>query len=301
MEEQARIEEESRIVPLLGPVLVATDLGPGSDEALRQGHALANALGGLLHVCHVMPDLRTVRMLFPQVQPRDDAAVQDLEHHAGDLVRLSVENLTGRAAREFRAAVVSGSAHSGILRHAETVGAGVIVVGAGNVAERVVRQARCPVLVARPSSPGVVLAATDFSDSALPAVAAGAAEASRRRVGFAVLHSLDFEPVVMGSYGGAYAIVPPFTPVDRARFREETRKALQRALAHVGAEGTTIVTDGAPATAILEAARTLPAELVVVGTIGRTGLSRFALGSVAEAVVRRAPCSTLVTRLHAGE
>ena len=47
------------------------------------------------------------------------------------------------------------------------------------------------------------------------------------------------------------------------------------------------MTDGPPATAILETARTLPAELVVVGTIGRTGLSRFALGSVAEAVVRR--------------
>jgi nucleotide-binding universal stress UspA family protein len=118
-------------------------------------------------------------------------------------------------------------------------------------------------------------------------------------VAFAVLHSLDLEPVMMGTYGGAYAMVPPLKPEERARLRAETLKALQRALAHVGAEGATIVTDGAPATAILETARTLPAELVVVGTIGRTGLSRFALGSVAEAVVRRAPCSTLVMRLHA--
>jgi nucleotide-binding universal stress UspA family protein len=179
MEQETRTGEESRIQALAGPVLVATDLGPGSDEALRQGHALANALGGPLHVCHVMPDLLTVRMLFPQVQQRDDAAVQDLEQHAGDLVRVSVERLTGRPPRDFRAAVVSGSPHSGILRQAETIGAGVIVVGAGSVAERVVRYARSPVLVARPSSPGVVLAATDFSDSALPAVAAGAAEATR--------------------------------------------------------------------------------------------------------------------------
>ena len=51
MKHEIRIEEESQIVRLLGPVLVATDLGPGSDEPLRQGHALANALGGLLHVC----------------------------------------------------------------------------------------------------------------------------------------------------------------------------------------------------------------------------------------------------------
>ena len=300
MEHESRIEEQSRIVRLGGPVLVATDLAPGSDEALRQGHALANALGGLLHVCHVMPDLLTVRMLFPQVQQRDDAAVQDLERHAGDLVRDSVERLTARSPREFRATIESGSPHSGILRQAETIGAGVIVVGAGSVAERVVRYARSPVLVVRPSSPGVVLAATDFSDSALPAVAAGAAEAKRRRVGFAVLHSLDFEPVMMTTYGGAYAMVPPLKPEERARFRAETMQALQRALALVGAEGATIVTDGAPGTAILETARTLPAELVVVGTIGRTGVSRLALGSVAEAVVRWAPCSTLVMRLHTG-
>jgi nucleotide-binding universal stress UspA family protein len=300
MEYESRIEEQSRIVGLRGPVLVATDLGPGSDEALRQGHALANGLGGPLHVCHVMPDLLTVRMLFPQVQQRDDAAVQDLERHAGDLVRVSVERLTGRSPREFRAVIESGSPHSGILRHAETMGAGVIVVGAGSVAERVVRYARSPVLVARPCSPGVVLAATDFSDSALPAVAAGAAEANRRGVGFAVLHSLDFEPVMMETYGGAYAIVPPLvSSEERARFRAETLQALQRALALVGAEGAAIVTDGAPGTVILEAARTLPAELVVVGTTGRTGLSRLALGSVAEAVVRWAPCSILVMRRRA--
>ena len=84
------------------------------------------------------------------------------------------------------------------------------------------RYARSPVLVARPSSPGVVLAATDFSDSALPAVAAGAAEAHRRRVGFAVLHSLDFDPIMTETYGGAFAMVPPLKPEERARLRAET-------------------------------------------------------------------------------
>jgi nucleotide-binding universal stress UspA family protein len=47
----------------------------------------------------------------------------------------------------------------------------------------------------------------------------------------------------------------------------------------------------------VEAAAKLDAELIVVGTAGRTGLDRFMLGSVAEAVVRTAPCSVLVVRL----
>jgi len=46
------------------------------------------------------------------------------------------------------------------------------------------------------------------------------------------------------------------------------------------------------------AASELPAQLLVMGTHGRTGLNRLiALGSVAEAVVRAAPCSVLVVRL----
>ncbi len=55
---------------------------------------------------------------------------------------------------------------------------------------------------------------------------------------------------------------------------------------------------GDAATAILEAARTLPAELVVVATRGRTGIARMVLGSVAEKVVAHAHCSVLAMRLH---
>ena len=285
---------------LIGPVLVATDLTSASDEALRQGDALARALGGPLHVCHVVPDLLTVRMLFPQDQRRDDAFVRELEHHAVGLVQASIAQHTARPRAEVRIGIESGSPHSGILRHAETVAAGVIVVGPGNVAERVVRHAPCPVLVARPSPRGAVLAATDFSDFALPAMTAGAAEAARRGVALVVLHSMDLGPFAAMSAGGAYPMIPPIGALEdlRVRVRAETLDRLRRGLETVGAKGETIVADDAPGEAIVAAARTLPAEMVVVGTIGRTGLSRLALGSVAEAVVRSAPCSVLVMRLQ---
>ena len=47
------------------------------------------------------------------------------------------------------------------------------------------------VLVARPSSEGTVLAATDFSDSSLPAVEAGAAEARSRQAELTIIHAVD--------------------------------------------------------------------------------------------------------------
>jgi nucleotide-binding universal stress UspA family protein len=287
--------KQGHAASLIGPVLVATDLTPASDEALRQADALARALGGPLYVCHVIPDLLTVRMLFPQAQRRDDAVVRELEHYAGDLVLASIAKLTRRALGELRVGIESGSPHSGILRRAQTVGAGVIVVGPGSVAERVVRHAQCPVLVARGSPRGAVLAGTDFSDGALAALAAGGAEAARRSVPFVVLHSLDLEPMTATTDWGVYTVIP-LEPEEEKRIRKGALDSLRRTLESVGAEGETIVADGAPGPAIVAAARALPAELVVVGSVGRTGFNRFAFGSVAEDVIRSAPCSVLVVR-----
>lgn len=64
-----------------------------------------------------------------------------------------------------------------------------------------------------------------------------------------------------------------------------------------------LIRDGEPADAILRAADEVGCDLIVMGTHGRTGLDRFLLGSVAEAVLRRAHCpvvtvrSSLATRL----
>jgi nucleotide-binding universal stress UspA family protein len=53
---------------------------------------------------------------------------------------------------------------------------------------------------------------------------------------------------------------------------------------------------GDPATEIIQLARSEGADLIVMGTHGRTGLTRLMMGSVAEAVVRRAPCPVLTLK-----
>jgi len=54
--------------------------------------------------------------------------------------------------------------------------------------------------------------------------------------------------------------------------------------------------EGKPADQILAAAREWEADVIVVGTHGRSGVSRLVLGSTAEAVVRHAPCLVLVVK-----
>jgi universal stress protein A len=167
----------------------------------------------------------------------------------------------------------------------------------GSSAEHVVRYANCPVLVARRSPAGKILAATDFSDPALPAVEAGATEARRRKTDLTIIHTIDLLPLMNPSYEDFYSYSAP--PMDLSdQMRKIWQQRLDECVHRFKAKGGGLLRDGPAATEILRAASELQAQLLVVGTHGRTGLSRMiALGSVAEAVVRAAPCSVLIVRL----
>ena len=60
----------------------------------------------------------------------------------------------------------------------------------------------------------------------------------------------------------------------------------------------TLLTSSAPARAILDYAGEVHADIIIVGTHGRGGLAEFFLGSVAQKVVRSAPCPVLTVRAH---
>jgi nucleotide-binding universal stress UspA family protein len=67
-------------------------------------------------------------------------------------------------------------------------------------------------------------------------------------------------------------------------------------LTPAGLTTETAVREGDPRSAIVDEAEEWEADLIVVGSHGRTGLSRWLLGSVAQAVVGHAPCSVEVVR-----
>jgi len=71
----------------------------------------------------------------------------------------------------------------------------------------------------------------------------------------------------------------------------------QQEIEALGLSARRKVTVGATAAAIVEEAHTEGADLIVMGTHGRSGLSHVLLGSVAEAVLRKAPCPVLVVQV----
>lgn len=287
------------------PILAAVAFDESTDEVLRQADALARSHKVDLHICHVLPELYAVRPLFPQLHLDDALKLAELEASVRDALLKRIQEVLRGDPGGMDLIVAQGTAHAGILRAAETIGAGIIVVGGktnpegrallGGAAERVVRYAHCPVLVARPSPAGRVLAATDFSDPALPAIEAAASEARRRETELAIIHVVELLPLVLSTGDG---VVQGVLPIDVSeQLTAACQQQLDECVHRFEARGGGLLRHGSAAPAILNAAVQLPAQLLVIGTHGRTGLSRLALGSVAEAVVRAAPCSTLVVRL----
>jgi nucleotide-binding universal stress UspA family protein len=286
-------------------VLVALDFGEPSLEALRQARELAHGVGGTLAACHVLPiepdtlDLvASSNAASAELTAEEEAARRALLVHAREKLGLELPELfVGR-----------GPAYASIVRRAEILGADYVAVGThgrrglarvvlGSVAERVVRHAHCSVLVARPGTHrGPVLVATDLSPASLPAIREGAAASRRAGVGLVVASVLDWGEPAWGSAGLIAALPAMPTPELLKQASDSLRGLLDRAIVEAGAMGESRVVEGSAATEIVHLADELDARLLVVGTQGRTGLARLALGSVAERVIRHASCSVLAAR-----
>jgi nucleotide-binding universal stress UspA family protein len=75
---------------------------------------------------------------------------------------------------------------------------------------------------------------------------------------------------------------------------EEGHEKLRQLKSHAhGARVETLILEGDPVDMILRAAEETHSDVIVMGTHGRTGLGRLLLGSVAESVIRKAPCPVL--------
>jgi universal stress protein A len=91
----------------------------------------------------------------------------------------------------------------------------------------------------------------------------------------------------------------PPAPVTAARLREEAETLLARAVAQLALARPPLllVKEGIPEKELVAAARDWHADLLVMGTHGRTGLAHMFKGSVAESVLHHAPCPVLVVKI----
>ncbi|HEY7139016.1 MAG TPA: universal stress protein [Methylomirabilota bacterium] len=142
-----------------------------------------------------------------------------------------------------------------------------------------------------------ILHATDFSSASRPALVKAIALAHQNRAPLQVVHAVA--PLMLPA-GGDFGYVPAETyeAIDQATRRQAQKQltALVGRARKAGVRATGRLLDGAPQDQIPRAARRGRADLLVIGTHGRTGVSKILLGSVAERLVRVAPCPVLTVR-----
>lgn len=258
------------------------------DPALAPALALFARTGAELHLVHVdPPESGGTR---PGVLSRSRALVGLMESVSPGTVgtgRVACRVLTGAPEQVLRTTAIGTGAELMVLgptRRGRLAGAVL-----GTTAGHLLRGTRTPVLVmheALPDRPLRVLLTTDLSHHAAHAHARGLALARALDAGAQPeLRTLFVRPPELGDIP-----LPATWPPDAAEHElaEFLRAEVPPALV------TPCVRTGDPAHEIVAAAREWNADLIVTGTHGRRGLGRMFLGSVAETVVRTAPCAVLV-------
>ena len=136
-----------------------------------------------------------------------------------------------------------------------------------------------------------ILVPLDFSDGA-SAILDTALRVLGEGGSLHLLHVVEWMPAVTA---GTFGIYPHRKDIDK--IKDLSRAKLQESVrAHPDQDLRALVKEGKPATVILELVGADEPDLIVMGSHGRSKLDHLLLGSVAERVIRKAPCPVLTVR-----
>ncbi len=292
--------------PTVNTVLAATDFSKNAGVALDWACEIAKAHDARLVLFHAFmpPVLPTAA---PEFVPLPADVYEAQQEHVKELIE---EQAAARRASgvKIEPRIQMGHAAPTIVAGAEQEEADLVVLGTrgltgierlflGSVAAKVIREAPCPVLAVpmdeveahRPVRS--LLIPTDFSDDAQLAI-----QAALRMVGplaaevkLTLLHVWRIPPVAGPWPANTLELLTKETAAAARRRIDEVAAPLRNA----GLEVETKESEGDPAEVIDREAARVNADLIAMGSHGRSGLSRLFLGSVSERTLTAAPCPIL--------
>lgn len=141
-----------------------------------------------------------------------------------------------------------------------------------------------------------ILVPLDFSEHSERAVQLAAELARRYQAPLTLFHVYELVPYAAPEGHALYTPPPPVTGLFE-EFERRLQEVKARAIDAGAGEVDTLLREGFVAPQIIELAQEKHFDLIVMGTHGRQGISHLLMGSVAEKVVRTAPCPVLTVRL----
>ena len=286
-------------------ILVCTDLSPPARHAAERAALVASSSGARLDVVHVMAQGWRER-----VQAMVRGSPTDVGRQLDESIGRGLEELV-RHLRDGRGVDVEGRTVDGpvvptLAEEADRTAADLIVLGArgagymrhallGSTAERVIRKARCPILVVRQRPHEAyrrALLAVDLSPVAQRVIEVGRVVAAGARL--MPLHAFHLQYEGKMQYAGVEeSTIRRYREAARAdsaaRFDEVLRLA---GMEHGLLAG--LLTHGDPVTSILEQEQERDCDLVVLGKQGEGRFEELLLGSVTKHVLNESQADVLV-------
>ncbi|HKY63427.1 MAG TPA: universal stress protein [bacterium] len=279
-------------------ILCCVDFSEPSLGALVGALRIAHQDGSLLTLANV---LDPSRLSPPEAAEESEYRMRRLKELVDDKIREYFPATGKEFRRQVEVVSLSGAPAAELLRFIRTDKPDLVVMAThgrsglshvllGSVAERVLRHSTAPVLlVRRPSAwpPQKVLIPVDFSDakedSAILAAHLGAKSLE-------LLHVLGLPDLLTLPDGRPASLIR-----DEQALREEAIGQLQKLRSQHASlkEASVHVSIGPAGEEICRRAGEGGFDLVLMPTEGRSGISRFLIGSVAERVARSAPCNVL--------
>jgi len=296
----------------LDTILVAVDFSTGSRAALQQGARIARLQGARLHVLHVV-DSASVAALASSREASYESQSQTATEGAHTALNTWLAQSEVHSNVEITIAI--GTPLHEILAHVSSLKADLLVAGiagigqaaagAGSVSGKLARKSPSRVLLVRSNHPHAfkrVVACLDFSDTAREVMA------SARRIAIKDSASVDFlhvwqEPWVVAAPRTAFAgtVYPSvvLTTAERLAHIANLRRELHEFVSDAGQgiQATEVLQESTSCcNGIVTHAEEVKADLIIVGSKGRTNLRYVLLGSTAERLLTRLPCSLLVVK-----
>ncbi|HEU4685149.1 MAG TPA: universal stress protein [Nitrospira sp.] len=295
--------------PLINRIVVATDFSECAERAVEYG--IYFALGWSAHVdfISVVETLPGLEFDRPFADPLTELRRKESERLLGELAaRVQREQLDvnwhvrhGIPSQEIVQAVLEQQADLLVVgTHGRT---GLEDIMLGSTAERVIKQAPCPVLTVRacrstakqdatvPPHVRHVLAPVDFSSPSLDALEYAVQLVDGFGAKLTLLHVL--EPIY---YDLEFGLGRIEKEAEKRTHWEAQLDSLAQVVKERGLAASSMVLGGIPSESIRACAEQQGCDLIVMGTHGRRGLTRLRYGSAAEGVLRQAHCPVLTVR-----
>jgi nucleotide-binding universal stress UspA family protein len=297
----------------LDNILIPTDFSACADHALNHALEVADRFGARLHILHVVNELDPDWYGITEAQERAVKLRDQIKTEA----RERLEDMRPEEGRDLEATVslqLSFDVADTINEYVDERNVDLVVMGThgrqgldrlklGNVADKIIRHAPCPVMTVREEVPWMgdeddllfddVLAPIDFSEHSYEALRVSKFFASRYQARLHLLFVAEKRTVPTFSDTGLPGVGVVEMDPEIVENAEEALQQLDENIDGPEVKSAYHVREGTVSTNIIDFAETQGISLIVMSTRGLTGISRFLLGSNSERIVRVAPCPVL--------